>query len=56
MHLELTNGKNPIYIKGVDDYESLKNKLCTLKNVEPDISFSKIAEHLFVRLTAVQIT
>ena len=56
MHLALTNGKNPIYIKGVDDYESLKSKLSTIKNVEPDPSFSKIAEHLFVRLTAVQIT
>jgi serine/threonine protein kinase len=53
MHLVLTGGKNPVYNKGIDTFESLKTRLCSIKKVEADPSFSKIAEHLFNRLTAV---
>lgn len=53
MHLVLTKGKNPVFQEEVDDYDSLKNKLCNLKKIEPDSSFSSFAKHLFSRLTAV---
>jgi calcium/calmodulin-dependent protein kinase I len=54
MHKLLTGGKHPIYSKGVDSYQSFKEKLQTLKKVDPDPSLSEIAQNLFKRLVCVQ--
>jgi hypothetical protein len=53
MHQVLTGGKHPFYVKGVDNYNSFKQKLQTIKKVDPDPSLSEIAQNLFKRLTCV---
>jgi calcium/calmodulin-dependent protein kinase I len=52
MHLILTGGTHPF--KSEDDtYETLREKLRKLKELEPPKTFSKIAAHLYSRLTAI---
>ena len=43
MHMVLTGGKHPIYLKGVDTYDSFKTKLQSIKTIEADPSLSEIA-------------
>jgi serine/threonine protein kinase len=54
MHMVLTGGRHPMYVKGVDTYDSFKTKLQTVKTIEPHPSMSKVAQNLFKRLTVVQ--
>jgi serine/threonine protein kinase len=52
MHLILTGGAHPF--KSEDDtYETLREKLRKLKKLDPPKMFSKIAAHLYSRLTAI---
>jgi serine/threonine protein kinase len=53
MHMVLTGGKHPIYVKGVDTYITFKQKLQSIKKIDADPSLSEIAQSLFKRLTAV---
>jgi serine/threonine protein kinase len=53
MHMVLTGGKHPIYVKGVDTYAEFKQKLQSIKKIDCDPSLSEIAQNLFRRLTAV---
>jgi calcium/calmodulin-dependent protein kinase I len=47
MHLLLTGDKHPFYDRSKDTAESFRQKLASLKILEPDSSFSWIAKNLF---------
>ena len=54
MHMVLTGNQHPFYKKGKDSVSSFKEKLASLKKIEPHPSLSWLAKNLFLRLTTVQ--
>ena len=54
MHYVMTGGKHPFYAANIDNSESFKKKLIAIKQINPDKSFSWLAQNMFRKLTTVQ--
>mmetsp|Transcript_31762 Transcript_31762/g.48732 ORF Transcript_31762/g.48732 Transcript_31762/m.48732 type:complete len:113 (+) Transcript_31762:1344-1682(+) len=54
MHKVLANNRHPFYDKERDSAITFKQKLASLKRVEPHKSISWLSKNLFYRLTTIQ--